>query len=41
MNNQGARNVLFKQLLDIITQYAEGTIILACDYNEILDPKID
>ena len=40
-NNQADRNVFFKQLLDIITEYAEGKIILASVYNEILDPKID
>ena len=40
-NNQADRNIFFKQLLENITEHAEGTIILAGDYNEILDPKID
>ena len=40
-NNQTDRNIFFKQLLENITEHVEGTIIIAGDYNEILDPKID
>ena len=40
-NYQGDRNIFFKQLLEKISQHAQGLILWAGDFNEILDPKID
>ena len=40
-NYQGDRNIFFKQLLEKISQHAQGLILWAGDFNEILDPKFD
>lgn len=40
-NYQCDRNRFFKHLSENITQHAQGLILLAGDFNEILNPKID
>ena len=40
-NYQCDRNIFFKHLLENISQHAQGLILWAGDFNEILDPKID
>ena len=40
-NNITDRSTFFKRVNEVITEYAEGTIILAGDFNEILDHKLD
>ena len=40
-NNPNDRNSFFKQTSDKIAEYAQGTILLGGDFNEILDPKLD
>lgn len=40
-NHPNERNIFFKTLNDKISEHATGSIILAGDFNEILDSKID